>query len=47
MKLPSRVGLAPAPAFRLFLINAARRLFVGACVGFYLAGMAWMLWRMK
>ncbi len=26
---------------------ALRRLFVGACVGIYLVGMTWMLWRTR
>lgn len=36
---------AHAPAFLNFARLAARRIFVGACVGAYVITMTWMLWR--
>lgn len=36
-----------APALRNFATQALRRLFVGVCVGAYLATMTWMLWRTR
>jgi hypothetical protein len=41
---------ARAPTLRQIRNRAAvtlRRLFVGVCVGIYLIGMTWMLWRIK
>lgn len=47
MLTPPPIWRARAPAFLNFARLAARRLFVGACVGAYLVTMTWMLWRTR
>jgi hypothetical protein len=46
MTIPSLHWRACAPVFRQ-IRNLARQLFIGVCVGLYLMGMTWILWRIK